>query len=237
MPKNRLYTWGLYALIFLALFFLAANLTTQIFLKGETILVPDLQGKTIQEAKNELSKLRVSIEVKSAQFSSDTERGRVVSQNPKSGAKLKVFQSVQVIVSKGSELVMVPKVTGSAMESIGAVLSEAGLRKGAVTLVHTPTAAGRVLAQFPPAETEAFRDSSVNILVSQGEDDDKFVMPDLISRQGEAVRKSLTQMGFRVSISGSTYYPGLDPGIIIRQFPPRGFPVQKMTLITIEVSK
>ncbi len=237
MPKNRLYTFGLYALIFLALFFLAANLTTQIFLKGETITVPDLQGKTIQEAKNDLSKLRVSIEVKSTQFSSDTARGRVVSQDPKSGARLKVFQSVQVVVSRGSELVTVPKVTGLAMESVGAALAEAGLRKGAVTLVHNPTAAGRVLVQFPPAETEAFRDSAVDILVSQGGEDDKFVMPDLISRQGETVRKALTQMGFRVSITGSAYYPGLDPGIIIRQFPPRGFPVQRMTLVTIEVSK
>jgi beta-lactam-binding protein with PASTA domain len=237
MPKNRLYLWGLYALIFVALFFLAANLTTQIFLKGETIIVPDLQGKTVQEAKNELGKLRVSIKVKSTQFSSDTERGRVVSQAPKTGARLKVFQTVQVVVSKGSELVTVPKVTSLAMESVGAALGDAGLRKGAVTLVHTPVAAGRVLLQFPPAEAQAYRDSAVNILVSQGEEDDKYVMPDLISRQGEAVRKALSQMGFRVSISGSTYYPGLDPGVIIRQFPARGFPVQKMTLITIEVSK
>lgn len=77
----------------------------------------------------------------------------------------------------------------------------------------------------------------MNILVSQGENDDKFVMPDLIQKHGESVRKALNQMGFRVSTTGQVYYPGLDSGIIIRQFPPRGYPVQKMTLINIEVSK
>lgn len=238
MPKNRLYTWGLYVSIFWALFFLAANLTSQIFLKGETVSVPDLKGKTILDAKNELIKLRVSIEVKGSQFSSETERGRVVSQEPPPGSRLKVFKRVGVIVSKGSELVMIPKVTGLALEAVGSALGDAGLRKGAVTLILTPRSpAGRVMAQYPPADGRAFRDSAVNILVSQGEDDDKFVMPDLIQKRGESVRKALNQMGFRVSTSGAVYYPGLDSGIIIRQFPPRGFPVQKMTLITIEVSK
>lgn len=238
MPKNRLYTWGLYALIFLALFFLAANLTSQFFLKGETVSIPDLRGKTILEAKNELTKLRVSIEVKGSQFSSDTERGRVVSQEPSPGARLKVFKRVGVIISRGSELVTIPKVTGLALEAVGSTLGDAGLRKGAVTLIRSPRSpAGRIMAQYPPAEASAFRDSAVNILVSQGEDDDKYVMPDLIQKRGESVRKTLNQMGFRVSTTGQVYYPGLDSGIILRQFPPRGFPVQKMTLITIEVSK
>jgi hypothetical protein len=44
-------------------------------------------------------------------------------------------------------------------------------------------------------------------------------------------------MGFRMAVSGASYYPGLESGIIIRQFPPRGYPDQKMTLITVEVSK
>lgn len=143
MPKNRLYTWGLYALIFGALFFLAANLTSQIFLKGETISVPDLKGKTVLEAKNELGKLKISIEVKSSRFSSDTERGRVVSQEPPPGARLKVFKRVGIIISRGSELVRIPKVAGLALEAVGPALGDAGLHKGAVTLVHTPLFSGR----------------------------------------------------------------------------------------------
>lgn len=238
MPSNRTYTWALYILIFWALFFLAANLTSQIFLKGETVAVPDLKGLTVQEAKNELAKLRVSIEVSGAEFSSGTERGKVIRQDPAPGFRLKVFKRVGVVVSKGSELVTVPKVTGLNLENVGSALGDAGLRKGDVTLIHTPhVPAGRVIVQYPAADSQAFRDSNVDVLVSQGEEDDRFVMPDLIQARGESVRKVMSQLGFKVSITGAVYYPGSEPGTIIRQFPPSGYPVQKTTLIQIEVSK
>jgi len=238
MPMNRLYTRGLRALIFLALFFLAANLTSQFFLKGESAIVPDLTGKTYHEARTELAKVRVALELKSMEYATAVERGRVLSQDPAAGSRIKVFRRVKVIVSKGSELVSVPKVTGLSLEAVGQTLTDAGLRKGAVSLIHTPRVpAGRIMLQFPPAESMAFRDSAVNFLASQGGSDAKYLMPDLISKHGETVRRELSRLGFRISISGAAYYPGLEPGIIIRQFPPRGYPLQKMTLISVEVSK
>jgi len=238
MPKNRLYTLGLYALIFLAVFFLAANLTSQLFLKGETVAVPSVVGKTFNEAKQDLSRSRISIIFKGSQFSSEQERGKVLAQDPPAGERMKVFRSVQVMVSKGSETVTVPKVTGLTLETVGQALAGAGLRKGAVSLVHTPRfPAGRIMLQYPLAESSADRDTAVNILVSRGEREEKYLMPDLISKHGQTVRRRLTAMGFRQAVSGASYYPGLESGIIIRQFPPRGYPVQKMTLITVEVSK
>jgi eukaryotic-like serine/threonine-protein kinase len=238
MPKNKLFTSGLYSLIFLAIFFLAANLTSQVFFRGETVIVPDVVGKTFNGAKEELSKARIAMVLAGTQYSGDQERGKVLSQEPPAGQRMKAFKSVKVVLSKGSETVTVPKVVGLTLETVGQSLIEAGLRKGAVTLVHTPRlSAGRIMLQFPQAENPAFRDSTVNILVSQGEREEKYLMPDLLSQRGESVRKALTSMGFRLAVSGSAYYPGLEPGLIIRQFPPRGFPVQKTTLISVEVSK
>jgi len=238
MPDNRLYSWGRNALIFLALFFLAANFTSLFFLRGESAVVPDIAGKSLQDARSELSKLRIAIELTGTEYSSIVERGQVISQEPAAGSRIKVFRRVKVVISRGSELVTVPKVVGLSLEAAGQTLLDAGLAKGAVSLIHTPRhPAGRIIVQYPPAESLAFRDSPVNFLASQGEVDTKYLMPDLISMSGEAVRRKLAQMGFRVSISGAAYYPGLEPGIIIRQFPPRGYPIQKMTQISIEVSK
>ena len=238
MPKNWLYTLGLYALIFLAVFFLAANLTSQLFLKGETVAVPNVVGKTFNEAKQELSRSRVSIILKGSDFSNEQERGKVLAQDPPAGERMKVFRPVQVMVSKGSESVTVPKVTGLTLETVGQALADAGLRKGDVSLVHTPRfPAGRIMLQYPLAESSANRGTGVNILVSRGEREEKYLMPDLISKRAETVRQKLVAMGFRMAVSGASYYPGLESGIIIRQFPPRGYPVQNMTLITVEVSK
>lgn len=238
MPKNTLFTCGLYSLIFLAIFFLAANLTSQVFFRGETVTVPNVVGQTFNGAKEQLSKARIAMVLAGTQYSGEQGRGKVLSQEPAAGQRMKAFRSVKVVLSKGSETVTVPKVVGLTLETVGQALLEAGLRKGAVTMVHTPRlSAGRIMLQFPLAETPTFRDSTVNILVSQGEREDKYLMPDLLSKRGESVRKALTSMGFRLAVSGSAYYPGLEPGLIIRQFPPRGFPVQKTTLISVEVSK
>jgi len=65
----------------------------------------------------------------------------------------------------------------------------------------------------------------------------KYLMPDLIGKQTEIVIARLRELNFRVEDARRTYYPGLDPGIIIKQFPPHGFMIQKNFPITLEVSK
>jgi beta-lactam-binding protein with PASTA domain len=62
-------------------------------------------------------------------------------------------------------------------------------------------------------------------------------MPDLLGRPAETVRRQLASQGFNVTYSGSAYYPGLEPGTVIRQSPPKGHAVQKRTIISVEVSK
>ncbi len=81
------------------------------------------------------------------------------------------------------------------------------------------------------------RDTPVDMLVSQGNLEVKYIMPDLLGRPAETVRKVLSAQGFNVTYSGSSYYPGLEPGTIIRQFPPKGHAVLKRTLVSVEVSK
>ena len=56
MSKKSLIDISIYALVFANLFFLSAVVFSQIILKGETVSVPDLSGKTLPEAKALLDK-------------------------------------------------------------------------------------------------------------------------------------------------------------------------------------
>ena len=238
MPDKKIGDFAFYALIYLVLFFLAANLSSQIILRGELIILPDLKGKSLEEARAELAGKRTSIAILSRQFDTRIEKGRIISQNPGAGSRVKTKRTVNVIVSEGSERVPVPRLEGRSLEFAGQLLKAAGLRKGRVAQIHTPRyAAGRIIAQQPPAEDVAGRNTPVDFLVSQGAWEAMYIMPDLIEKNAASVIRQLKALEFQVAETHYSYYPGLGPGVIIKQAPAAGARILKRNQITLEMSK
>lgn len=239
MPTTKFHNYSVTILSFFILFFLSATLTSRIILKGEIVSIPDLIGKTMAEAGRELAKKKLSLIRDGSQFSDRWEKGRVVFQEPSAGSKLKVNKTVKVIISEGGEVVEIPTLLGKSLEASSQILNEAGLGRGRISQIHTPQyAAGRVIAQDPtPSPQKLKRNTPVNLLVSQGEREEQYLMPDLIGKKASGIINRLQEMGFRVAGIRHFYYPGLEAGIIIKQFPPHGYRIQKRNLINLEVSK
>ena len=159
-------------------------------------------------------------------------------QDPSPGSRVKINKAVKVILSAGSEKVVVPRLIGRSFQSIREILSETGLARGKVSQVHTSRyAAGKIISQYPLPEEEVARNSPLSLLVSQGERAKKYLMPDLIGKQAEIVLEKLKSSNFRVEVVGYSYYPGQESGIILKQFPDPGYSIQKNYPITLEVSK
>lgn len=238
MKKKKIYNYLIYLLSLLILFFLSANISFQVVMKGEMVSLPNLIGKTMNEAKQELAKKKLSLVQKGTQFSTKWPQGQIIFQEPPPGSKLKLNKKVKVILSAGSQLVVVPKLIGKNLQSINPILGEAGLKKGKISQAHTSKyAAGKIIAQQPLPLAKVPRNSSVSFLVSQGQREKKYVMPDLIGKPAARIIARLKEMDFKVEDIRYVYYPGLESGIIIKQFPPQGFRIQKRNLITLEVSK
>lgn len=238
MAKKKLLDYTLYALIYLVLFFIAANLSSQIILRSELIRLPNLVGKTLDEARLELDQQKTSLAVQDYRFDARYEKGKILSQDPPADSRIRANRTVKVIVSEGSELVTVPELQGHSLEWAGQTLRNTGLRMGRISQIHTTQhAAGRIIAQQPSASEVTGRNTHVNFLVSQGAWEAKYIMPDLIEKKAAPVMRQLKAMDFQVAEVHYSYYPGLGPGIIIKQSPVHGFRVQKRNLITLEVSK
>ncbi|MGB9836601.1 MAG: PASTA domain-containing protein [Candidatus Saccharicenans sp.] len=241
MDNNKSY-WYLDAanilLLILIFFFSGAVISSQIILNDEIVYVPDLTGKTVDQARAELQKRDLNLVVSGVQFSNDVPKGRVITQDPAAGSRIKVNRQVSVIVSSGSESVKVPNLLGKSLEEAVSLMRQVGLNRGLLSQIHTPSyPAGRIIAQQPPPETEVERNGQVNFLVSQGEEEPVFLMPDLIGKKIDRVLLFLKNAGFKVEDIRYVYYPGLEKGLIVKQSPLSGYPIQKRNPIHLEVSR
>ncbi len=238
MAKKTPLDYAIYALTFLVLFFGAAALSSQIIFRSELVTLPNLAGRTVEEARAALAAKRTNIAVQGTRFDSRIEKGRIVAQDPGPNSRIKTKRTVNVIISEGSERLTVPALEGRSLEFAAQQLRSVGLRRGRVSQIHTPRfAAGRIIAQWPAGGDIAGRGSAVDFLVSQGSWEPEYVMPDLIERPAAPVLARLKALDFQISEVHYSYYPGLGPGIIIKQFPVRGTRIQKRNQITLEVSK
>lgn len=239
MAKKFLYNLALSSLLFLILFFLSAIIFSQVLLKSEAVTVPDLTGKTLAQARTDLDKKDLSLVHRGTESNDRWDKGLIVRQEPAAGSKIRITKVIQVLTSSGSERVTLPDLAGKSLSDALTLLQAAGLVKGDLTQVHTPKLpAGRVLAQKPEPGTVVERNSPVGLLLSQGDLDDKYVMPDLLTGlSADRVIDRLKVLGFKVADIRYVYYPGQTAGIIVGQNPREGFPVHKRGRITLEVSR
>ena len=238
MESKKVFNFIAYALIFFIILFLSTILSFRIIIKGEMVTLPNLIGKTLEEASSELARRKLSVVQTVAQFDTQWERGKIISQEPSPGSKIKINRVVKVTLSAGTEKVLVPRLIGRNFQNSNQILKEARLKTGKVSQVHTSEyAAGKIISQYPQAATEVGSNSPISVLISQGEKEEKYLMPDLIGKKAEIVRAKLKELDFRVEDIRYTSYPGLEAGITIKQFPPQGYLIQKKYPITLEVSK
>ena len=125
------------------------------------IEVPDLAGKTYEEAKAVLTAKGLEV-AQLEKFDSDVEKGLVISTTPGTGARVPKGETVTIVVSKGPDLVDVPDVAGKTVDEATAVLRAAGL---GVSGTGGKPNGSRVIFTDPQAGTKAKRGTGVFLYV------------------------------------------------------------------------
>ncbi|MBC9712252.1 Stk1 family PASTA domain-containing Ser/Thr kinase [Streptomyces sp. TRM66268-LWL] len=94
--------------------------------KGEPVEVPDVTGKTPDEARAELEEDGLKVEISQEQVHSEHDKGLVGEQSPGGGASLAEGDTVTLKISKGPEMVEVPDVVGMKVGEAKDELTAAG---------------------------------------------------------------------------------------------------------------
>lgn len=240
MPiRKRVWSAGkllVMAAALVATYVLFAAASMRLALKAREVQVPDLTNRTASDASLVASDLGLALKV------DDTRRpdpkiqaGRVVAQEPPAGSVARKQRSLRVWLSSGSQAAVVPRLTGETERAADLELAQSGLAVAGLSEIRSEEyASDVVVAQDPAPKAGA---ASVSLLVNRAERGITYVMPDLIGVNGERAAEILRGHGFRVAVVGSTPYPGVAPGIVIRQSPQGGFQIAPREPISLEVSR
>lgn len=139
--------------------------TVTISISSGRLAVPDVTGRPLKTAQQELTTAGFKSEVK--RVASTRPKGIVLEQAPVAGVTAVRGTTVNLSVSSGVRPVVVPRLIGQTQGAAVTTLTRLGLK---AVLRNVPSAepAGLVVAQNPPAGKEIDKGSSVTVNISSG---------------------------------------------------------------------
>jgi beta-lactam-binding protein with PASTA domain len=196
------------------------------------VKVPDVVGSPRDDAVQELTS--IGLDPRVVEVPSDLEVGTVTAQDPKPNTVLISGSQVRINVSKGPKQVAVPSVIGVNVDQATAQLQGAGFAVQRRD-VEDDMPAGVVVGQAPSGLTLAPKGSTVTLTVSTGPS--TRVVPDVTTLFVADARSTLRSSGFRSTVTREeTDDPALH-GVVLRQEPAGGTPLQPDTTVTIVVGR
>ncbi|HEY6546314.1 MAG TPA: PASTA domain-containing protein [Vicinamibacteria bacterium] len=216
---------------------LSALGTMRVVLSSEEVVVPSVVAKSVPEAGSVAARHGLSLRVEGKRNDAKIPADHVAAQEPAAGANLKSQRSIRVWVSVGPRRVTIPTLEGGSVRTARLSLDQGQVPLLRVVEVDDPSEEGTVLQQHPIAGDVDGAVEGVSLLSSRGRVGADYLMPDLIGRPADAVLDRLRAAGLKVSEVRFRSYPGVAPGIVLRQLPAAGHRVNARAQISLDVSK
>ncbi|WP_031137026.1 Stk1 family PASTA domain-containing Ser/Thr kinase [Streptomyces sp. NRRL WC-3719] len=192
-------------------------------------------GKSPADAERRLADEGLAVGATREEFSGAYERGTVMATDPAPGERIRGNGSVDLVISRGPEIVKVPDVRGEPLEAARERLREAGLAPGVVThRFDAGVEKGSVVVSDPPAGTERSPDAAVALVVSRGA---PIEVPTAVGRPLEEARETLTDAGFAVRVAEERVHAPHPAGSVAAQSLPAGARAAQGDTVTLTLSK
>jgi beta-lactam-binding protein with PASTA domain len=132
----------------------------------ERVLVPDLRGTLLDEAKTILHEKGLRSGPVTKVDSSEDQQGRVLEQNPEAGSRAPVQTEVSLVIGRAVRI-KVPSVVRKSLDQAREILAASGLLTGRVTRRLHPQLDSVVLVQKPSAGKKVARGTAVDLVVAK----------------------------------------------------------------------
>ena len=181
--------------------FMASALTAMRFaIHGRQTTIPKVVGLSKTQAGRLLADQGLVLDEGDRYFSSDVPPGRVMSQAPQPGLKVRRGWHVRVAESMGPQRVVIPDLVGNSERAAEINIRRRGLELGSIATATIPGAPGdQIVGQSPPANAVNVSEPKISLLLAGSEDRASFVMPDLIGLNEDNAVSAIVNAGLHVS--------------------------------------
>ena len=199
-----------------------------------TGVVPDVSGRTVENATVLIEDAGFTVGEKTEEFSTSVEAGKVISTDPAAGISASPGTRINLVVSKGRDQVAVPDLANKTAEEAKAALESAGLKASEGTAQYSDTVpANQVLSQNPAAGEMVDRGATITYVLSLGAE--SFEIPNVVGEGEGAATATLSNAGFNVEV-GYENHDEVAQGLVISQTPAAGERLPKGATINITIS-
>jgi len=229
------------ALVLIVVAMLSGLTAMRFAIHGQEVAIPPLVGLTPTEAERAISNLGLQMSIERQYYSPQIPEGRIMSQLPLPGTKVRRGWQVRVAQSLGPTRVAVPDVTGQSQHAAELNIRRRGLDIASLAQVEAQgIPADQVLAQNPVANATQLIAPKINLLISSEPEPQEYVMPSFIGQPLGSASRTLQDEGFKLGNVSLASIAELPPdqapsaapaqaspaSIIVSQAPPPG---QKVT--------
>jgi len=236
---RRILKIAVFCVVFAILAGISAYFTLSLVIKSEdTVIVPDFIGKDVVYVLEYLTELGLNTKVKGSEYSLDIPKHHVIFQEPEPGIEIKKGRDVKIIISKGTQTILMPNLSALPLRQARIIFEENDLCQGQVSNTYNLSLQkDAIIAQVPAPGMQIHRGDCVDLLVSLGQRPSAYKMPDLI---GLPLEDALVMIEKSNLIHGDiqTLYSANKPRRnVIKQEPSGGYRVLEQSPVNIVVNR
>ena len=186
-----------------------STISVVVSLGQNLVKVPKVTGLTQEDAKKQLEDLGLIVNVEET-YSSKVEAGYVIEQSVKENEEIDAGESITIKVSKGTEKVTVPNLTGKTESEAKTAIKDAGLKlKTVVTTEDKTKEDGVVVKQSLEAGTDVEKNATITITVNKLQENKKTtVVIDVQSLLEGTDLAEKDKVTVKISVNGTDYNVG-----------------------------
>jgi beta-lactam-binding protein with PASTA domain len=191
--------FAILALVLVTVALVSALTAMRFAIHGQEVAVPSLVGLAPAEAERAVAGMGLQIEIERQYYSPQIPEGKVMSQLPLPGTKVRRGWQVRVAQSLGPMRIAIPDVTGQSQRAAELNIRRRGLDVDSTAEIPMPGApTDQVLAQSPSANASQVAAPKISLLVTVAADPQAFVMPNLVGQPLGSVSRTLQDAGFKL---------------------------------------
>jgi len=202
----------------------------------ETIPMVNVVGLYKTAAEEQMKKNGFTNYTFKEQTDATVEKGYVISQSVDDGTAITKDTAITIVISSGKEMTSVPNVVNYEDSQATTLLEEAGLKVTHGYAYDDNVEKDHVISSDPVAGTEVEEGSTVKIIISNGKEQKKVVVPNLEGRSEADAAAKLTELNL-VGAPTYEYSDTVKEGQVISQDPVVNTEVDEQSTVSYVVSK